>query len=226
MQLAAELDAVQRLKLGMELCGTYALRPDAERGFVRREWGHTLSTAEKLLKYAEGAGPSHGAALAREAARDLATGAASPAETKVYLLLCLPLRQGGYGLPKPLLNRRVRLRDGRAELLGEIDGAAGFRVLRPDFYWHDANVALEYDSDAHHSGPSDAPRDSKRRGELEHASVRVLTMSSEQLYDGRLLEKMARTLARLLGHRMRAASRMTLSKRARLGAEVRRGGMI
>lgn len=228
LQLAKRLDYVDLLMAGMELCGTFGIDPREPGGFVSRKWGCTPSNQESLLRYAQKAKRAHGRAKALKAAGRLANGSASPKEAQLYLLLCLPRCEGGYGLGKPLLNKRVRVVGGEAVVVGEKSGLGLVETRRPDLYWHDGKIALEYESDDWHAGAADLSRDSKRRGDLEFANVHVMTVTKKQLYRSDLLDKVARVVARRTGKRVPAWSpdwgRLNADLRSRLFADDRRAG--
>lgn len=207
-----------------ELCGTYALSEDAD-GFVVKDWNDRCTSARAVSHFAELA-LSRGVRGARRAARLsslLATGSHSPAETNVYLLLCLPKRHGGYGLTKPLMNPALKLSSNGFRLLStekNRDASPFDPVRRPDLFWSKSRIALEYESDMAHSGKEKLVGDSKRRCDLEKAGIHVLTLTSRQLYNERVFDKMARTLIRLTGGRQRGEDLGERFKRLELREKV------
>lgn len=222
LQLAKDLDFIQLAKTGMELCGTYALG-DHPSGFTVRSWGATPTTSKALASYLEKA-RSAGASsckAAANAARFIATGSHSPAETNIFLLLSLPVRIGGYGIDPPLLNPALALTRAPNSALGR-NARQRFRrgQRRPDFFWPKARLALEYESDLAHCGKERLSADSRRRGELELEGIHVLTLTREQLYNADRFDQMARTIIRLTGRRQRGFTQSQLRKRAALRREV------
>ncbi|MBQ1450133.1 MAG: hypothetical protein IIZ12_04265 [Eggerthellaceae bacterium] len=117
---------------------------------------------------------------------------ASPMETAVYLLLCLPKRLGGYGLPKPILNPKL--------IISTPDGT---KERYPDLYWIGASIDVEYNSDLSHSGEWARYRDSKREVELTVANVRVLPLTRRQLMSVSEFDAFAQGLRKMLGIRSR-----------------------
>ena len=224
LQLSRILGFEQSLKVGMELCGTYALSEDAD-GFVVKDWNDRCTSARAVSHFAELA-LSKGVRGARRASRLsslLATGSHSPAETNVYLLLCLPKRHGGYGLTKPLMNPALKLSSNGFRLLSteeDRDASPFDPVRRPDLFWSKSRIALEYESDMAHSSKEKLVGDSKRRGDLEKAGIHVLTLTSRQLYNERVFDKMARTLIRLTGGRQRGEDLGERFKRLELRERV------
>lgn len=71
-----------------------------------------------------------------------------------------------------------------------------------------------------HSGKEKLVGDSKRRGDLEKAGIHVLTLTSRQLYNERVFDKMARTLIRLTGGRQRGEDLGDRFKRLELREKV------
>ena len=103
LQMAGCLSLVQLIQLGFELCGTYALVGGAPA--VRR--AAPLTTKVKLAAFVEQSSGARGCKKAARAVRYVQDGAASPMETMLAMMLCLPYGLGGYGLEKPLINHRV-----------------------------------------------------------------------------------------------------------------------
>ena len=126
-------------------------------------------------------------------------------ETAVYLLLCLPKRLGGYGLPKPVLNPKLIVRN-----------PDGTKERYPDLFWTGANIDVEYNSDEAHSGEWSRYRDSKREIELTVANVKVLPLTRPQLLNVDEFDAFAQGLRRLLGVRARAADSGWNHRRAEL----------
>ena len=65
-------------------------------------------------------------------------------ETALYLLLCLPRKLGGYGLPRPTLNAKRKV----TALAGSFTLS---RTLVPDLFWSSAMFDMEYDSEEFHA---------------------------------------------------------------------------
>ena len=137
-----------------------------------------------------------GTVKARKALRFIASGSASPMETCMVMLLCLPLRLGGYNLPKPQMNREVRpKRRGRL--------APGDRQCFCDLVWHEARVALEYDSSEFH-GPRQAADDARRRNVLLNRGFTVVSVTSGSARNLIELDRIAQILQTRLGVRLRS----------------------
>ena len=208
MLLAANLDIVDTVSLGMELCGSYSkwrMEPSKMGDpyyYERRESrsctfklppaakvGHMRAFVDRLAGL-------RGAVGARAALRWVLDDSASPMETATYLLLCLPKRLGGYGLPQPVLNPKLIIRN-----------PDGVKERYPDLFWaHPGTgdgIDVEYNSDSDHSGEWSRYRDSKREVELVAANVRVLPLTRHQLMDTDEFDAFAQALRKMLGVRAR-----------------------
>lgn len=202
-QMAASLPFVSLVKLGTELCSLYTLQPNGSAGYERVLPPTTPRALEAYLGRCAG---MRGLADARKAACLVAASSGSPMETALALILGLPLRLGGYGLPRPILNHRI-------DALQSGPNAMERRYYLCDLYWPEARVALEYDSDLEHTGPSRIANDARRRNDLTSLSVTTITATRDQVMDGRGLDRLAHQVARALGARIR--SKRGWSTRAR-----------
>ena len=192
LQLAANFDLIDQIRVGFELCGLYALTKE-DPGFVNMQ---ARCTPESILAFLNKCTGFDGVQQSRVAARQLLPNSASPMETVLALLLCLPTRYGGYGLPKPKLNHRI-----------DIGNRGGFghrsRTLYCDICWPEAHFALEYDSDRYHAGAERIGRDSYRRTLLELEGYRAISVTKRQVYGMVALNELARAVASRLGVRLR-----------------------
>lgn len=193
VQMASVLPELELLALGFELCGTYAL--DAE-GRTRYGRPALLTAVSALDRYIESARGIPGAAAARRTLKHLVACSASPRETALTLLLCLPRRMGGYALSHPELNYRVNVAGAKRDRIEK-----GYYLC--DLYWSRAKLDVEYESDEYHTGPSRIARDSERRDDLSHLGVSVRTITNRQIMDPIRFDKAARQLAVALGERVR-----------------------
>ena len=217
LQMARTLDAIALAKLGMELCGTYSL-PEKHTPYVSKGTDETLyevtavTTARKIKALCDAADNDvAGVAKARMVAGWLVDGAASPQETNVYLLLCLPKRKGGYGLPKPLLNPEVKVQTTGAE-----------ETRFPDLFWEEQSVDIEYQSDLAHGGDWNHYRDSKRQVTLTVNKITVLMLTSTQIYNAADFHELAIGLHRLLGVRIQRLDDTWKAKRDALRTQILR----
>lgn len=193
VQMCKSISFYDALELGMELCGTYALRPEylEEKASRNYQFIMAASLGRKLNAWKE----IHGLAQARKAARYIIDGAASPMETKLYLLLCLPQMYGGYNLPRPELNLEFDLSEEDSFFLRQ-------NKVKPDLLWRKQRLVIEYDGE-YHNDPTQATRDAKRKMILEKLDFTVFTVKKQLIYDPLAFDAFALMLARKLGKRIR-----------------------
>lgn len=193
LHLAATLDPLGLLLLGYELLGTYAPCPTSPFGIRKRA---PLANLEDLQGEIARAGTARGVDRARRSLGHMLPGAASPMEARLALMLTLPRRAGGYGLPAPLLNHTF-------DINGRSRAGADRRRYRGDLCWPDARVALEYDSDAAHTGSRRIAADARRRNALADRGIEVVGATRAQVSDPAELEALVQVVARKVGHRLR-----------------------
>ena len=209
-QMAGELPLVKLIELGLELSGSYSRAANSEiikgtasefsNGFESMDktmYSHqqltNVKTIKALVVRLEGVG---GQKKAGRALRFIADGSASPMETIIFMLLTLPYRLGGYGLPMPVLNKEIHI------------GKATKRKSRKptykcDLFWPKANFAIDYDSDFYHTGADRIAYDSKRRLDLNSIGINAFAVTSRQIRNRIEFEELASFIARKLGKRLR-----------------------
>ena len=201
LQMAHRLALPHAVQYGMELASSYSASSMDGRLYARAAFCNVDRLNKAALDF-----PFEKSRKADRALRWISDGSASPYETIVYLLLCLPQKYGGYGLPKPQLNHRVNLERAVSEMTGK-------DYLLCDFYWKERNLEVEYDSALHHSQPRQITNDALRRNALEFMGVRSITLTKEQVHDPELFDAFTRQLARMLGYRLRITSERFPAKR-------------
>lgn len=184
-------DGYDLLMLLYELCGGYAFAVDGSL-LQRRS---PLTTCDDLARACAWFSGYPGVARIKRLLPFVREGARSPMEARLVLLLCLPMRVGGYGFPWPELNASVSVGDSRE--------AGGVVAMTPDLLWRDASFALEYDSTAYHASDRARDGDSIRRNTLGQAGVAVESVRASQILDGHHMDNVARAVARHLGVQMR-----------------------
>ena len=133
-------------------------------------------------------------------------------EAKVALLLSLPAKYGGYGLPKPALNPALEPGDDAKKL---------YRVesYRPDLFWAEARVDVEYHGNPH-EGEAARTKDAARQAALEADGIKVTVLTFPQVADPAAFDVVARTLAKRLGCRLRIGVSGYEERRAHLREEL------
>lgn len=192
LAMADQRSFMELIMLGYELTGCYAVRPDLESGLFQRP---PLCTKESIRAFIDKAPPWRGKRQALRSLDYVINGSGSPRETALVMLLCLPMRYGGFGLPWPELNYRIDL--------GPEGGRFWSGKNAYDLVWKDAKVVVEYDGADSHAGEFAAERDSLRYDALIAANHTALTVSRSQLANVEQFYCIARVLAAKLGVRLR-----------------------
>jgi len=197
LQMAGELPLIDLVVLGFEFCGSYRLgrQSEPEQG-LRAD--RPLSSVAKLSAYLEKTAGLRGHKNAAYALKFIVDRSASPMETALCMLLTLPCRLGGYGLPQPQLNYGL----GASNKTRKIGPSRGSEFYG-DLYWPEQRVDVEYDSDAYHNERKARTKDGARRNALTVAGETVLTVSRDQIMQTAELRTVARELSALLGKRLR-----------------------
>ena len=194
LESAIHMDFLQLLLLGYELTAKHVIDTTDIRGICKSK---PLITAEKLQTYLAHFDRYKGLDKARKAA-DLVSGkSASPMETRLAILLTLPRRLGGFGLPKPVMNHRIAI---------DSDKSQGFNKgnLEFDLFWKKGNLAVEYDSDLFHSSDSKIGDDSAKRNAALRHGYKVITVTKDEFADINRMEDIARNISRVIGFRLPA----------------------
>ena len=187
LQLGNELSLIQLITIGYELCGSYGLSAQSSSGFLRRD---PRSDPQLIKRYLEKCDGIHGVKAAKRASSYLIKGSASPMESLLSMLLCLPPSLGGFGLPRPELNCPIATNE------------EGVAMRKCDLYWPSQKFALEYDSDAFHSDTSKLHLDSSRRSTLEKAGIHVVSVTKNQVFSRGQLFNLATIASKRLGKRL------------------------
>ena len=168
VQLGAMFDDLRLIEVGYELCSSYTF--DAT-GHLRSDIP-PATTPETLLGYFDRGPPAPGIKRARRAGARIRSGAASPMEAIVSMLLTLPNRLGGRALPGCELNKRIKLTPEAAAVYGR-------KSCVCDLFWPGLDV--EYNGRAFHEGRM--REDERRRNALATMGIATLTLWADQVYD-------------------------------------------
>ena len=220
MQLASKLSEPQVTKLALEMCGIYALDPvdyagmfdcpdplDDASGICKRP---PLTSAAKLRAYAKRLLAPNSRAQSAHYLRYVADGSASPRETALYMLLCMPPRFGGYGLALPEFNKRIELSLTERLMVGS-------HHYDCDLYWPGRRpVGVEYDSRQHHVALEKQELDAVRRNMLQCKGVQVVVATRMQVNKPSEFDKLARQIGKAIGKRFRIPKKEHIEARMRL----------
>lgn len=196
VQLASELTPVDLAVLVMELCGSYRM---GQSGTLYGEPLLTdIATLQGFIQSCRDAKRMnlHGVKRLDAVLGHIAAGSASPRETAVCLLLCLPTVWGGYGLPWPQVNYPLPVHASHLETLGR-------KSYRFDLCWPESKVALEYDSSEFHSDAVRLALDAEKRTTAQKLGYTVVSLTNGQLRNVDAMDELAAFLSAKLGRRFR-----------------------
>lgn len=234
-QIAQREPFEKLLQIGFELCGSFSTAvdstdPDAELGCFPVK---NVTSAKSLARWAGLLAPRKGTGAMRKVSGHIVDGTASPMEAVTAMLLCLPCRLGGYGIPQPVANCRIDLTARSFTIAGtywfceegemiERHGLGEFRVC--DLFWPKTGVAVEYDGQSGHSSRRQRAKDAQRRLDLEARGVSLITVTSGQVLSFARMEQVAKEVSSALGHRLQRRDLGLTEERARLRKELLRPG--
>ena len=189
LRAAGHLPLIALVALGIDLCGRYFLRIPDEKICDRSAF---TTTPERIGDYINAASTLHGCKKARHALQFIVGNSGSPAETKIWVQYCMPLRYGGFGLPFTHMNYDVSA--------GRLAGLIEQTDFCIDMVRIDPPLGMEYDGRDYHQ---DASKDKRRRNELKVLGWDVYPIDSSILYNADETIRSGRQLAKLMGKRLR-----------------------
>lgn len=193
---------------GAALCSGYALLPAG--GITER---HPLTSPATIRAACGVHGDVPGHSVVEKSLPWIVPAAASPREWSLALVLSLPGRLGGYGLPVPALNVPLEIGD-RIRILTDCS------YYIADLYWPSSQLIVEYDSDEYHLTSCQHHHDAVRRMVLEEMGYRVITVTRLQLNDPKEMERVAKVVASVLGRQLRIRCREFHRRQRELWAVV------
>lgn len=192
LMMAHQMDFMELVLLGYELCGCYSIDPACEGGLRLR---HPLSSVSHINKLIDEMGHIKGSDRARRALQFVLDGSGSPRETAIAVLLSLPNKYGGFGLPSPRMNVRLNL--------GASAASVWARSNAFDLVWKESKLVMEYDGRSGHTSFEQTDRDNTRRSALVVEGYTVFAITASQLENVEGFYSIARSVSKKLGHRIR-----------------------
>lgn len=189
LQMASVLPLVKLIELGFELCGSYKTL-DKKLTQCPSVTSHT-----QLQNFVAKNKGAHGIDKARRALRFITNNSASPMETALTMLLCLPYQLGGYGFEMPILNHKIEKH--------KTQGTTFSNYYLCDLAWPSKKIALEYDSVCHHSDDNLLLKDTVRRVELACLSYTIFSVSKPHVMTDMGTENLAIALSKHMNRRLR-----------------------
>lgn len=199
-QLANKLSFHRAVLLGMQLCSA---KPS--ENFLERE---VLTTPRKINEFIKKCHRHRGSAAAAQAAKYITGNSLSVMESLLFMVLTLPNKYGGFGLSGAKLNHEILLHTGY--------GGKRARKAYADLCWEQARLIVEYDSYAFHNQKESWIKDAKRSAMLENNGYRVITVTTEQLYNEQAFLDVASVIAKTLGKRLQLRAVNYKEEKARL----------
>ena len=182
------------LKVAFEFCGSHV---PAFGSWATQYKLHALTNAERIASFLGNTSRHRGMHALDSVLPYLLDGSASPRETAIALLLCLPEHLGGYGICLPKLNHRVNMPSKARKA-----SSGSFYVL--DLYWPQYAFAIEYDSDEFHEIRPSITHDAAKRNALSYMGITVATVTNEQVKSWDAFDKVAHLVAKATEKRIRS----------------------
>lgn len=171
LQAAKYLSFPQLVLLANDLCAIYMKDDETEYQQRRRD---PITTVKKIQSFLNQSNNIQGVTRAKRAIRYALDRSNSPMESRLAVLARLPFSRGGYALPEPKLNLRLRLQKKAADYLGR-------DYCTCDIVWEEQKVILEYDSSLSHLNKEQHIQDKGRATALTMSGYKVLSATSEQV---------------------------------------------
>lgn len=182
------------LKLGYKLCGTSFDNEKVQ--YNKSNNFQTITSCKDLRDFIQYNPKIFGSRKALYSLKFIRDNSASPMETACTLLLCLPYKLGGYGIPFPELNQKIQLRH-------SVKKITSHHFFIADLYWKKESVIAEYDSDQFHSNRISINKDIQRANLLDLNGHKVITITKKQVLNRYEFEQTATLIAKELNHRIR-----------------------
>lgn len=213
LQMARLLSEELLILYGHELCGYFA-HGMGEHGFCNCPALTSVSRIEAYLNRLEelrsdrGEGMPWGLRRARKALAHMRDGAASPEEAVLSMILTMPRRMGGYGLPSAVLNASVRLGAEAAELFG-------IEEFVCDLSWEGRGLVAEFQG-SQHKLRSRRSYDLRKGNVLGADGWTVVEVDRFMLERASLMDEVAKSVTTGLGMRWRQPDAQVATRQVRL----------
>ncbi len=189
VQAARHLDFIKLVLLGFNLCAQYYSDKDATFGQTGRT---IITTAEQIIAYAKSSNHMYGSAKAIHAAKYVLSDSNSPMESRLAIMLGLPIRLGGYGLSGLEMNGAVKLsKNGRALI--------GYAKIRGDLVWRKKHVIVEYNSKLAHNNDAAFYNDSNRATAFRASGWKYIGVTPDNIKNFFAMENLASIIRDQLG---------------------------
>lgn len=151
-----------------------------------------ISSAQSFEEFAFSIRYLHGLRRIRELTPYIIDGSASPIETNMVLICCLPAHMGGEAWEHPILNMRIDLSPAAQKL-------SGTAYCIGDQVWPHIKLVIEENGEAYHSDRDGFALASGRRAALEAMGYIVQEINYRQMSDLEQLDQILLTIAEKAG---------------------------
>lgn len=178
LRYAKQLDLMSLIYLGLQICGRHQDRKP-------------ICSVRKLHGCASALEGHAGRRKALQAIRHISDNSFSPAESKLFMQMCLPNHLGGCGFPKAILNHKIQ---------------AGGKTFILDICFPAHKFGVEYDSFQFHNNSNSFSLDNLRDAKINAARYKTIHVRPGQLdtIDG--FYDLMTNVSRLLGKPIRIRS--------------------
>ena len=189
LRLATQLPRLEFLHAFASLLGIYSFSIQNRQDLFERKPILTKADMQQYLKTTEGF-PGH--RIAQRALKWVTEHTASPRETTMALVLRLPSRSGGHGLPEFEANRKVSLSDEAAPLTTKT-------YVIADIAWYKDGLFLEYNSSKHHDNEEQMEFDFEKITAMQRDRKTVIPISTRQFNSYEAFESIVNGIRKRLG---------------------------
>lgn len=202
LQLSGFYDVIELSNIAMAMSGGY-MPAHVENDLV--EHGPTTSVA-RLRSFAMDASMHWGVDKSVQATRWALDNSRSPMETSLALLIYMPRALGGYGLVRPVLNRRIYLSE-------ESTAIYPHRYCEADVSAPGSSLLLEYLGRAFHK---EEHHDIQRELALQREGYQLQYVTIHQLVDGAQRNEIMRRYAQSAGVALKPPTDLIVRRRIAL----------
>lgn len=188
LQLAARRPLSEVVTYGCYLCAGFCVDEDGSYLGLRDH----LTTTQDIATYLGKVPEAYGASKARRALGYVVGNTASPMEVMLAVLLSLPVREGGWEMPRIVANQRIDIDE-------ELRPLADAECYFGDLLIPTVNGDLEYDSVEFHSGSFRLDHTQARRNVLEAMGIRTVSATIGQIADARRFDHFMYMVRRRFG---------------------------
>ena len=209
VQAATSLSLPSLVRFGMGLTGRYRLPANPDE---KLRYGSPHMSVNSLRAFLKAVGSVNGKQLAEKAVGFLVENSASPWESIVCELSCLPRRLGGYAISQPVLN--PDLDASRQDISYNMFGRIG------DLVWPAHRLVLEYCGSYHYESDEQRRLDDERRTRLEQDGWTVLVLTHRTVMSYSQFDAVMRNVAKITGKRIDKPTQRQFDKRLELRKEL------